>query len=188
MHHCIDLVYTAVWIVLNQNDFFQGCIQEENIDYRGHGIGHWSEVHGVVASPQACAELCVSIKGGLYWTYSYTTKNCYVKSSNSGRLIISNVVSGTRACGLAQLTPLGVAVSQQQDNSPTDHCVDSNPSTFCVVAKAPFPWLALFLGSKARVDRVEIWNRRDCCGHRLRNLEVRVTDSLPSSGILKSYY
>ena len=139
-------------------------------------------------SPHACAERCVSIKRGLFWTYSYTTKNCYVKSSDSGRIsfYLEHVVSG--ACGLTQLLPLGVAVLQQQGNSPPHHCTDSNSSSFCAVAKAPFPWLALYLGSKARVDRAQIWNRRDCCGHRLRNFEVRVTDSLPLSGILKSYH
>ena len=52
------------------------------------------------------------------------------------------------------------------------------------MAGASFPWLALFFGSTVRVDKVEIWNRRDCCGDRLRNFEVRVTDSLPSSGTL----
>ena len=141
-------------------------------------------------SQQACAEHCASIDGGLFWTYSFTTKNCYVKSSDSGRKVQGNLVSGTRACGLAhQLKPLGVAVSQQgQDNNPPHQCANSNPLNFCVVARTPFPWLALYFGSKARVDRVEIWNRRDCCGDRLRNFEVRVTDSLPSSGILKSCY
>ena len=94
-------------------------------------------------------------------------------------------MSGNRACGLAhQLKPLGVAVSKRKDNNPPQNCANSNPLNFCVVSEASFPWLALYLGSKARVDRVEIWNRKNCCGHRLRNLEVRVTDSLPSSGIL----
>ena len=140
-------------------------------------------------SPQACAEHCVSIEGGLFWTYSHTNQYCHVKSSDAWRTPLGHAVSGNRACGLTnQLTPLGVAVSQRQSDSPTNPCADSNPSTFCVVAKSPFPWLALYFGSKARVERVEIWNRRDCCGHRLRNFEVRVTDSLPSSGILKSYH
>ena len=56
------------------------------------------------------------------------------------------------------------------------------PLTFCVVDKALFPWMALVLGSKAKVDRVEIKFRDNCCGEMLRNIEVRVTDTLPTSG------
>ena len=161
-----------------------GCIKEGDINYPGHDIGQ----HIQLESQQACAEHCVSVEGGLFWTYSYSTNNCYVKSSDSGRRTQGGgLVSGTQACGLVQkLIPLGVAVSQRwKDKYPPHKCVNSNNLNFCVVAKAPFPWLAIYLGSKARVDKVEIWNRRDCCGKgRLRNFEVRVTDSLPSSGTL----
>ena len=135
-------------------------------------------------SSQACAEHCVSVEGGLFWTYDFTTNDCYVKSSDSGRHTQERFVSGTRACGLQhQLVPHGVAVSKGREDYPPHRCADSKPFIFCIVPGAPFPWLALYLGSRARVDRVEIWNRRDCCGFKLRNLEVRVTDSLPSSGI-----
>ena len=48
--------------------------------------------------------------------------------------------------------------------------------------KAPFPWMALVLASKAKVDRVEIKFRDGCCGEKLRNIEVRVTDTLPTTG------
>ena len=161
-----------------------GCIKEVNINYPGHDIGQYIQLE----SQQACAEHCASVEGGLFWTYSFWTKNCYLKSSDAGRRYLRYAVSGNRACGLAQqLIPLGVVVSQQRDNwrdkYPPHQCADSNPETFCLAAEAPFPWLAIYLGSKARVDKVEIWNRRNCCGKgRLRNFEVRVTDSLPSSG------
>ena len=160
-----------------------GCIKEESIDYSGNTIVQPIKLE----SQQDCAEHCVSVEGALFWTYSFFTSFCSVQSSDAGRSSLGQVVSGNRACGLAQqLLPQGVAVSQQHhDNYPAHQCVDSNPSTYCIVGKALFPWLAIYLGSKARVDRVEIWNRRDCdCGHKLRNFEVRVTDSLPSSGTL----
>ena len=169
-----------------------GCIKEGSIDYSGNTIGQPIKLE----SQQDCAEHCVSVEGALFWTYSFSTSFCSVQSSDAGRRSLGQVVSGNRACGLAQqLIPLGVSVSQQKGDIypphqkyPPHQCADSNPWTFGLVAKAPFPWLAIYLGSKARVDRVEIWNRRNCCGDRLRNFEVRVTDSLPSSGILKSYH
>ena len=168
---------------MRSHEMLSDCTREEGINYAGNDIGKEIKLE----SYQACAEHSVSVDGGLFWTYSYTSKTCYVKNSDSGRRTHEHVVSGTQACGLHQLVPLGVAVSQQRDDFPPHRCVDSNPLTFCVVTEAPFPWLAIYLGSKARVDRVEIWNRRDCCGFRLRNFEVRVTDSLPSSGTLSFY-
>ena len=174
----IDQMIQYMWN-RNQNYIFPGCIKEGNIDYTGNDIARIR-----LGTQQACAEYSVSIDGGLFWTYTFDSNYCHVKSSNAGRSRLDRAVSGNRACGLEnQLTPLGVAVSQQQSAYPTDRCADSDPLNFCVVAKAPFPWLALYFHSKARVGRVEIWNRRDCCGDRLRNFEVRVTDSLPSSGI-----
>ena len=161
-----------------------GCIKEGSIDYSGNTIGQPIKLE----SQQDCAEHCVSVEGALFWTYSFSTSFCSVQSSDAGRRSLGQVVSGNRACGLAQqLVPQGAAVSQQfHDNYPAHKCADSNPLTSCVVGKAPFPWLAIYLGSKARVDRVEIWNKKDD-GHKLRNFEVRVTDSLPSSGNLCLY-
>ena len=151
-----------------------GCIQEYNSDYYGHDIVE----RLALASPQACAERCVSVEGGLFWTYSHNSKNCYVKNSDSGRRLEGTwedevpLVSGTRTCGLSnrttsrQLSPAGTVVSQQRDDFPPE---------------ARAPWLALDLGSRAHVDRVEI---SSSWGERLSNFQVRVTDSLPSSGDL----
>ena len=166
---------------IRSRDILSGCNKEGNIFFFGNDIGE----RLTLESPQACAEHSVSVEGGLFWSYDFANNYCYVKSSDSGRHTQELLVSGTRACGLEhQLIPFGVAVSQGREDYPPQRCADSNPLIFCVVAEAPFPWLALYFGSMARVDRVEIWNRRDCCGHRLRNFEIRVTHSLPSSGTL----
>ena len=73
-------------------------------------------------------------------------------------------------------------VSHKMKENPPQQCGDSDPSTYCVVDKVPYPWLALVLASKAQVNRVEIKFRDNCCGEKLRNIEVRVTDTLPTSG------
>ena len=167
-----------------------GCIQEDHIDYYGNDIGE----RLALANPQACAERCVSVEGGLFWTYSHKSKNCFVKNSDSGRRYEGtwedegDLVSGTRACGLSkrrtsrQLSPAGTVVSQQRDDFPPHQCADSNTTTICVVPEAPAPWLALDLGRGAHVERVEISSREDCCGERLSNFQVRVTETLPPSG------
>ena len=168
-----------------------GCIKEDYAKYWGNDIVE----RLVLESPQACAEHCASVEGGLFWAYhlpttsiSHLVKHCFVKNSDSGRRHDGGVVSGTRACGLsnrttnAQIKPVGTVVSQQRDDFPAHQCADSNTTTICAVPEAPAPWLALDLGRGAHVDRVEIISRADCCGESLRNFAVRVTDSLPPSG------
>ena len=46
----------------------------------------------------------------------------------------------------------------------------------------PSPWLAIDYGVSVTVERVEIFTREDCCGHRIRNVNVRISNELPSSG------
>ena len=152
-------------------------MRQENFNYPGEDIGGPT----TQGSPQACAEKSVSA-GGLFWTYSYGNKKCWVKSSDSGKKSEEGKVSGSRACAFPKLTSLGVFTSQSTVDNPPQLCSVSNPFTFCVVDKAPFPWMALVLASKAKVDRVEIKFRDNCCGEMLRNIEVRVTDTLPTTG------
>ena len=79
---------------LKLKNIFLGCVTEQNIDYNGNDIANQ-----VLESVQACADLCASTPGGLFWTYSPTNKHCYIKSSNSGRTANAHSVSGNRECG-----------------------------------------------------------------------------------------
>ena len=140
-------------------------------------------------SAQACAEFCASTDRCFFWTWSPGNKNCNVKTSDAGRRYNHGVISGTRACGLSErttsprLTSVGVVASKAHPSHPPSYCTDSK-STICVVKPAPAPWLALYLGSRAQVGKIKIVNRKTCCGERLRNFTIRVTDALPSSGVL----
>ena len=173
----------VVWTNINIADTLNlGCILEKDVDYRGHNILGGLGYKAGVTSAQACAELSLS-KGVPFWTYQYSYQRCFVKSSDSKATILKGVISGTQACAFPQLAPLGVVASQRLNDSPPQLCADSNSTTFCVVEKARFPWIALYLGLKVRISRVEIRNRADCCGDKFRNIEVRVTDTLPNTGI-----
>ena len=48
----------------------------------------------------------------------------------------------------------------------------------------PFPWFAIDYGKgvKVSVEKVIIANRVKCCGHRTLNVEVRLTNELPTDG------
>ena len=53
----------------------------------------------------------------------------------------------------------------------------------CHTEEEPTPWIAIDYGATVTVQRVEIFNRRQCCGNRTRNIDVRISDELPASGI-----
>ena len=43
------------------------------------------------------------------------------------------------------------------------------------------PWLAIDYGISVQVERVEIFNREDAAGERTKNVEVRISNELPTS-------
>merc|ERR1712173_100138 len=43
------------------------------------------------------------------------------------------------------------------------------------------PWLVIGYGTTVLVKRVEIFSREDCCGERTKNVEVRISNELPTS-------
>ena len=57
----------------------------------------------------------------------------------------------------------------------------------CHTTKELYPWLAIDYGRTFAIDRVEIFNRRECCWSRCRNVEVRVSEELPASGSQKFF-
>ena len=70
------------------------------------------------------------------------------------------------------------------------NCIDGDTSSdtrgghhhMCHTNKERAPWIAIDYGTSVAVERVEIFNRGDCCGQRTRNVEVRISDTLPTSG------
>ena len=163
-----------------------GCIMEKHVGYPHQNIASSS----MEETAQACAERCASTEECLFWTWGSHRKDCNLKSSDSDRRFNGGVISGTRACGLSKrttsprLTSVGVVASKEHPSQPPSNCADSTHK-LCIVQPSPAPWLALYLGSRAQVDKIKIVNRRmSCCGERLRNFTIRVTDALPSSGDL----
>ena len=59
---------------------------------------------------------------------------------------------------------------------------DGANADFCHTENEPTPWLAIDYGTTVTVQKVEIFNRRQCCGDRTQNVEVRIADVLPASG------
>ena len=52
----------------------------------------------------------------------------------------------------------------------------------CHTEWEPAPWIGIDYGTIVTVKRVEIFNRRDCCAGRTQNVDVRISDEIPTSG------
>ena len=67
---------------------------EEDIDYSGN------DVHDIpgVETWRECSEHCVNHTGCEYWTHKEFDKDCFLKSSDSGRKSESHAVSGRKEC------------------------------------------------------------------------------------------
>jgi hypothetical protein len=64
-----------------------------------------------------------------------------------------------------------------------EKCIDGDTeSDMCHTKDENAPWLAIEFSDQVDVLSVTIYNRKDCCGDRFRNAEVRVTDVLPTDG------
>ena len=188
-------MFYKIWLILDKWKP-PGCVIEEQVNYAVHNLGGDNAVSTVQENPQACAEKCVATEGGLFWTYNLLEKECWIKTSDSERRYHQDVVSGSRACGLskpkisAKLTSVAVIASRPNEQHPPKQCSDADPDTFCFVDPSPAPWLALYLGTRANVDRVEIEDMFPMTSNKNSNkdnlnswnITVWVTDSLPSSG------
>ena len=61
------------------------------------------------------------------------------------------------------------------------NCIDGTGAS-CHTNNDATPWIAIDYGTRVIVERVEIFNRGDCCGERTRNVDIRISDELPTSG------
>jgi len=93
-----------------------GCRIEDGKDYLGNDIHHKQ-----VETLQACADLCASTPGGLFWTWNMGKKKCFVKTSDSGRKQYPGAVSGNRECGdQAAAAPIGDQTTTTSEDDQTE--------------------------------------------------------------------
>ena len=82
-----------------------------------------------------------------------------------------------------ELKPVSARQSSTNDIHVAERCIDGKIDSFChtIGGGHPSPWLAIDYKTLVSVQRVEIFNRGDCCGGRTRNVEVRISNELPTS-------
>jgi len=81
--------------ISGNKDCGTGCKRETNYDYYGYDIPGQSRIK--VFGEYGCASLCNRNPICKYWTY--WTKHCYLKTSNSGEKYLSGANSGNKECG-----------------------------------------------------------------------------------------
>ena len=81
------------------------------------------------------------------------------------------------------MTAIQISETSSRWELPAAGCIDGNTNRLgCHTAAYRYPWFAIDYGTTVNVERVEIFNRGDCCGSNAKNVDVRVTDELPTSG------
>ncbi len=64
--------------------------------------------------------------------------------------------------------------------------IDRNFGTIFASSAERTPWIQIDYGSQIQVHQIVIKNRGDCCGDRLANVEIFVTDTPAVSGQMPS--
>ena len=86
--------------------------------------------------------------------------------------------------------PKKARLSSVYDHSifPGEKCIDGietgGQTNLCHTKKERYPFLVLEYDNPVKVSEVKIYNRDDCCGDRLKNLHVFVTDQYPEVGTM----
>ena len=82
-----------------------------------------------------------------------------------------------------QLQPVTATQSSMFQTFRAGNCIDGRiiDGDVCHTLGDATPWFAIDFGTSVSVQRVEIFNRPDCCGDRTRNVDVRISDELPTS-------
>ena len=90
--------------------------------------------------------------------------------------------------GAELLHPITATLSSQYGDYPATMCIDGDTEgpakegNMCHSdGSEQSPWLAIDYGMPVKVQRVDIFNREDCCGERTKNVEVRISYELPTS-------
>ena len=93
---------------------------------------------------------------------------------------------------VVELEPVTATLSSTNEPLVAGNCIDGHELPVAtlphggICSTAPnndaTPWIAIDYDTRVIVERVEIFNRADCCGDRTRNVDVRISDELPTFG------
>ncbi|CAH1779917.1 unnamed protein product, partial [Owenia fusiformis] len=104
------------------------------------------------------------------------------KGSEHKDMELKNIVNGTTQKAYLKNKLAGKINSEAKNaiDGHTDGIHRKNAQHPCAhsLSKTNEPWWLVDLGRSYHISGVKLWNRRDCCGERLRNFEIMVTNEL----------
>ena len=76
-----------------------------------------------------------------------------------------------------------MTVLSEDKRYPIKNLIDNDPNSFYLSSSipTPYPWIEIELMNETLVEHLKITNRKDCCGERLSNIEIRVGNKAMSS-------
>jgi len=173
-----------------RRDVLENICIEERTDFNqpGKDIGYVGEID----SSLTCACRCREKAGCKFFTWNAASNLCILKATDDGRRSHSVAFSGRADCCVEdlltdgnQLLPTEVFQSSTHPCSKPDicgaaqRCIDSNITTFCHTKTDDAPWFALNFSVPVVVTKVDIYS---ASWARVGDLEVRVTNTLPTDG------
>ena len=62
----------------------------------------------MVDNIKACADLCLNTSGCLFWAFRESDSHCWTKTSDSGKMGYSGLISGNKQCGKKTLQEMPI--------------------------------------------------------------------------------
>ena len=81
------------------------------------------------------------------------------------------ISDGINIASKAQITSSSIAA-----NAPAKNLVDGNMNTIAHTMNGLGEWFLFDFGKRVSIDKVVIWNRRDCCQTRARDIQVMLSN------------
>jgi murein DD-endopeptidase MepM/ murein hydrolase activator NlpD len=118
------------------------------------------------------------------------------QSSTLQETLVNTVVTSTSAPDLSNLENLALGKTAKQSsnskNAPPKRAVDGNTNgnyrknSTTHTNGDKYAWWEVDLGSINNIQKIQVWNRTDCCSDRLSNFHVLVSDEAIKSKDLKT--
>jgi hypothetical protein len=152
--------------------------------------GIWQQYNGGANCWSPCGSkggLCEDVCGPKGYCCRKGYGNCPVLAANVSPVRHSCVSQGF------ELEPVGATLSSTHTRTGTGthgtnagNCIDgvinsANGESICHTNNDATPWIAIDYGTSVSVQRVELFNRHDNYGSRTKNVDVRISNELPTS-------
>ena len=151
-----------------------------------------------VGSLAGCKVLCHETPSCTAFNYKRSSHGCVLRSCKLPVVPPAKdawpTYDGYWLSGRDKLAPVTALMSSTKLKLGAEKCINGkedgpdihvqHKSDMCHTKAEPAPWFAIDYGEEVRVSvgKTVIVNRKHCCGERAKNIEVRLSNELPTDG------